>query len=286
MRKCRLRKYKSKYRSFLFIAKVAMIWYLFVFSITYLTSDTSALFTDEVNPKGKIESGIWPADYELAFIKSNGNENWDVCTYPFEISDSIRNIGNEDMNGAQSYEVYFVENGNPEKGEKVGEGIVEVLEKNEKTELKYLAEKPGTYIFMVKYKTEKQQEVWSKKQIKIDCDSGQDPNKEKDKNKMNSDEDNSEPDVEQLEPINDGNKIIEEKIEVPEVQENIDQKHDTEAPIGEEKVETKATESEEQINEEENLPEPTKEQPIVNQEKEQEFKSITEEEVKQEGEEE
>ncbi|WP_079527307.1 amyloid fiber anchoring/assembly protein TapA [Halobacillus hunanensis] len=51
------------------------------------------------------------------------------------------------MERTTTYEVYFVERGNPKKGEKVAEGIIPILDQGETFRITFSATKPGNYMF-------------------------------------------------------------------------------------------------------------------------------------------
>ncbi|MBP1971188.1 TasA anchoring/assembly protein [Virgibacillus natechei] len=181
MRRTRLRKHRSNFQLFLLIGKVIMIWYLMVFSVTYLTTNTSAYFTNANNTNGIIYAGFWePVDESsLAFIK-NGNENIKTCE-PTTLKAEIKNTADGDMQSDSTYDVYYIENGNPEKhGDKMdlgkGEGSIEALKSGETTELTFKASEPGRYAFVAYQHDEHvEEEAWSKS-IKINCPPGHQTN--------------------------------------------------------------------------------------------------------------
>lgn len=236
MRQSRLRKFRSKYRGFWFTTKIILIWYLLLFSIMHFTSNTSAVFSDATSPAGKIESGYWPVDYQLVFTEK-GNSNFDACG-PFEVKRTIKNKGKEDMNDAASYEVYY-HKANPKKhGEKVGEGSIPALKKNQTEELKFTAEEPGRYAFVAKYETvDGEMETWSF-EIKVDCGSGQktDNVKEKSNEDHKSAPEQSTEDAEKNEPN-------QEKVKVQDTSENKED-NNTEVEQGQQPEEKKESEAE------------------------------------------
>lgn len=239
MRQSRLRKFRSKYRGFWFTSKIILIWYLLLFSIMHFTSNTSAVFSDTITPVGIIESGYWPANYELEFTEK-GNLNFDACG-PFEIKRTIKNKGKEDMNDAASYEVYY-HKANPKKhGEKVGEGSIPALKKNQTEELNFTAEEPGRYAFVAKYETEKgEKETWSF-EIKVDCGSGQKSDNVKEK----SNEDNNTA-KEQSNEKAEENDSAKEEVKEQDTSEN-EEDSNSEVEQGQQSGEKK--ESEEEITE-------------------------------------
>lgn len=262
VRRSRLRKFKSKYRGFWLIVKISMIWYLLLFSGFYFTSNTSALFSDQLGANGRIEADFWPAHYELVFPEK-GNSNFDVCE-PYEITRIIKNNGPEDMNQTAIYEVFYDKANPKQHGVKVGEGTIEILKKNETAELKFLADKPGRYAFVAKYQSEDKEEAWSK-EIKIDCGSGQELNKknqkiednakyENEQNKNVNNNNNQPVQVEKTEKIDtedsgDSNDIVEQKDQQTEVKEEKTEENAKPEQIIEKSVEQKQEEEQKPIKE-------------------------------------
>ncbi|MFD1167657.1 amyloid fiber anchoring/assembly protein TapA [Oceanobacillus caeni] len=180
MRISRFRKLKSKNQGFWFIAKIALIWYLFLFSTTYFTSTTSAVFSSKVEPKGSIEAADWlRGQYELEFERS-GNPHRSCM-----IDTVVRNIGPGDMTEDVIYDVFYVENGNPVKGEKVGEGRINALKNSESEKVSYEANKTGRYVFIV---NEQDKKVESKKFI-VECNPTTNPEQEIEENNANKEAD-------------------------------------------------------------------------------------------------
>ena len=174
-------------KRFIFVLKLVLIWYLCIFSAGYLTSQTAATFTDKKQINGVFTAGTWESNEtevpdseekqdnsKLTFL-SQGNQNIKKCE-PVNIDVEIKNAGKSDMKQDSSYEVYYIENGNPKKhGEKVklaeGEGVVPVLNQGETTKLTYLASNEGRYIFLANQSGSQHKEsVWSK-EIKVHCTS-------------------------------------------------------------------------------------------------------------------
>ncbi|WP_100010392.1 amyloid fiber anchoring/assembly protein TapA [Lentibacillus sediminis] len=205
MRQSRLRKYKSRFQWFLLIGKVVMIWYLIIFSTTYLVNHTSAQFTDARQANGLLEVGHWEEEGDprgILIFTGKGNQNIDSCK-PITIKAGIKNIVERDMTEDSTYEVFYAENGNPEKGEKQklgeGEGTIKALASGEITELTFYAEKPGRYVFLA-YQHEDHKgdkKIWSEK-IRVDCSSGQKPDSKEEsphaKKKADTDEENKDMD--------------------------------------------------------------------------------------------
>lgn len=59
MKSKRRRRYKKKKYDFILISKIALICYLAIFGLSYLTSDTSAYFSSQSEVSETITAGIW-----------------------------------------------------------------------------------------------------------------------------------------------------------------------------------------------------------------------------------
>lgn len=174
LRSKRVRKFRTKNRPLEIMIKLTIICYIVIFSVSYLTTGTSAYFSDieEINPV--IIAGEWEQwDESSLGFTTKGNQNIKQC--PAEIEVKLKNVGDGDMQDDSTYDIYYVTNGNPEKhGEKIEldekEGIIKPLKKGEETTLTYETNKSGVYVFLA-YQHEKhpeEEEAWSK-WIKVDC---------------------------------------------------------------------------------------------------------------------
>lgn len=180
--------------------KLMLLLYIFIFSINYLTSSTSANFTSKSDVNMSISAGHWNNNNPSSSltIVSNGNQNLKSC--PPDISIKVKNIGDGPMEQNAFYDVYYVDHGNPktEKGEKINNepGIIPKLNSGEETVIKYEISNPGFYKFYV-YESEESKEkgIWSEK-IKVSCNENgkhSDPSNEKNIN-QNIDPPNNESD--------------------------------------------------------------------------------------------
>lgn len=138
MRSTRIRKFRVRNRPLFIIVKTAIVCYLIMFSASYLTSDTSANFTSQQEVNHMITASDWeiedPEMNESALIFLE-IENQNIKTCPAIIKIEIKNDGS-DMLADTTYEIYYIENGNPKKhGEKIvladGEGVIPVLTSGE-----------------------------------------------------------------------------------------------------------------------------------------------------------
>jgi len=245
MRSKRLRRFRRQFPVAFFLVKLVFIWYLVVFSISYLTSGTAALFYDTEEADSKVLAGFWADGWDgssLTFIE-NGNTNIKACD-PVEIATKIQNIGDGNMAAGSAYDVYYIENGNPEKhGAKLdlpeGEGNIPALESNGSIELKYLAHKPGIYAFLVQQPEGHPdgENIWSKS-VKINCPQGKaEQDIEKETNEP------AEPETE--EGQNEDTASNEDSNEVNETEEPIEEEPENETESGENEGEPTETKEEE-----------------------------------------
>lgn len=168
MRSKRIRKSKKISQSLILGAQLLAIWYALIFTIGYLTSETMASFSSSSEITGKIKAGEWWDGSNLVFI-GKGNQNEKVCPST-EISVEIKNTGIT-MIGSTTYEVYYIENGNPQNGKIIEKGDLKPLMKNEVVALSYQAEEEGVYMFKA-YQREgyvgEKEVIWSEK-VKVKC---------------------------------------------------------------------------------------------------------------------
>lgn len=170
MRSSRLRKYRKKYKKIIMLTQVLLIWYVAIISLSLLTSGTVAYFNTSSKVNATISAGKWWDDSDLTFV--TGNQNIKACA-PIEIEVELKNSG-EDMAGTTKFEVYYVEQGNPENkhGEKVGEGTVEEIKGGKTAKLTFDAKDNGFYKFKVFQRPEYQGngslEIWSH-MIHVNC---------------------------------------------------------------------------------------------------------------------
>lgn len=203
MRSQRMRRYRKKFRHVTLVGKVVLIWYLVVFSLSYITtSDTTADFTNLQEASGMIyAAGDWKVVDESAFkFIEKDSQELNACEKE-EIDITLKNNGTENMTDTSTYDVYFSESGNPRKdGKKLklndNEGTIPALKVDESTELTFKAIKPGTYIFVTYQLDEDESEVWSEdititscesdKETKPKADDKEQSDESKDANKDNS----------------------------------------------------------------------------------------------------
>ncbi len=174
IRYLRIKKYKRQFNTYKVVAQVVAIWYIIIFTSSYLTSYTTAYFNDNDHVSSSIKAGTWDTDSEDQSDNDKSSLTFtndkDIvlqsCT-PVEISAEIKNTGNQDMKGTTEFDVYYHLDGNPKKGEKIDSGIIEPLKQNQSTYLNYLAEEVGHYKFKAYQrpnhanKPDERQDLWS-----------------------------------------------------------------------------------------------------------------------------
>ena len=178
MRSSRFNKFKQKNRFFFLLLKTSLIWYILIFLICYLTSDTVAYFTTYQGTSGEMTVGKWeaPDDESTLRFVTKGNQNIKACE-PVIISTELKNDGPGDMKENGFFDVYYIQNGNPEKhGEKLtlreDEGIIKPTKNGETITLTYEANKPGVYVFSTRENIgdSDSKVIWSKWTI-VNCPS-------------------------------------------------------------------------------------------------------------------
>ncbi|MEC2160552.1 amyloid fiber anchoring/assembly protein TapA [Virgibacillus halodenitrificans] len=270
MRYSRLKKFKTKNKTFLLTLKIALAWYLILLSASYLTGGTSAHFTDTINTENLLSVGTWEieeTDEPEEAIDESRLKFTDKKTQRIEacgdklLKVNLKNSGKSDMEHDGRYEVYYGKKGNPKnQGEKLklaeNEGKIKALKKGESVQLTYKTDKPGVYVF-VAYQTNehlKKDTVESGKII-VSCETEEDkktkPVEKEDEPSVNTKE--TEHPKEQVK----GEKSEEKKPEKAQLEKSEPTKEEkTEKPpetVKEDKVkeDKKQSESKDQVKQEE-----------------------------------
>jgi YqxM protein len=155
-----------KNRVFFIVSKGVLACYLIIFSMSYLTDNTSAYFITNNQVNGVLTAGEWELDINLEF-QQQGNQNIKTC--PSTITVVIQNIGQDNMQEEGLYEVYYAEKGNPKNGVKLdlsdSEGVIPALASGETVELTFSANQEGFYMFKAFSNQEKldEESTWSEK---------------------------------------------------------------------------------------------------------------------------
>ncbi|MFE8697314.1 amyloid fiber anchoring/assembly protein TapA [Cytobacillus sp. FJAT-53684] len=150
MRYGRLQKFGKKNKLLWVFVKIAAAWYLLIGMSTAITGQTNAFFSDANEVNGTIAAGIWLSSLSIEQETLSGND----------ISAQITNSGAE-MKSTGTYEVYYIETGDPQNGEKLFEGAFDKLNENQKTDVKYTPEKNGVYKFKAYDENDVNHAVWS-----------------------------------------------------------------------------------------------------------------------------
>lgn len=196
IRSSRLHKFKRKNIKLFIFIKVIAVWYIVIFTGSYLSSNTSAYFSSTSEVNGVLQAGTWEKEnpdngpWDNSSLSFNGNDQTINSCSTTNISVDIKNSGNN-MEGKASYEVYYAENGNPKKGVKVGEGTILAISSNDSISLSYDAEKPGNYKFKAYQRPGHpgQGELWSQT-ISITCDKQSDASSTNDGKDTDKNQDN------------------------------------------------------------------------------------------------
>src|SRR5690606_16332531 len=143
-----IRGIKKRRKRFIAVLKVALVFYLMIFSFKYVTSSTSAYFTDSNNVNFKLTAGTWQEnDNSMLEFPENANDNLKACPAIIEVI--IKNKSENDMLSPSKYKIYFTdEKGNPEKhGVEISSGDIPKLKSNQEVLLQFQTEKEGFYQF-------------------------------------------------------------------------------------------------------------------------------------------
>ncbi|QGH34071.1 amyloid fiber anchoring/assembly protein TapA [Gracilibacillus salitolerans] len=255
MRSTRITRYRKKYKKGIIVLQILFILYAALISISQLTSSTSAFFNHTKAVSISIPTGSWWDGSDLLFI-GKGNQNLNDACPPVEFSVEIKNTGYS-MIASTNYEVFYIENGNPENGEKISEGTLEPIKAGAVETITHQAEEEGFYTVKAfqqpNYEGETDEVIWSEK-IKVKC-----PEKEKEKqfDKDESLESNEEV-LEKTKDPEESNEISEEASQEQKEQESSiedEEKLDKSAETDSEKEPVKS----EQEDKQEILSEPNKE---------------------------
>ncbi|MCM3618857.1 amyloid fiber anchoring/assembly protein TapA [Sutcliffiella horikoshii] len=178
IRHSRINKYRKQNWKAIILGKVFGIWILFSFTLMYLTGNTAAYFNDHSTVSGIFTAGFWEEVIEkwdkssLKFIEPKKEVTITSCE-PTIITATIKNTGN-DMQGTSEYFIYHTPKGNPKHGEKIFEGLVNPIYKNNTTILEFEASIAGNFKFKSLQrpghgnKYDSRHELWSET-IKVEC---------------------------------------------------------------------------------------------------------------------
>ncbi|HLR16051.1 MAG TPA: amyloid fiber anchoring/assembly protein TapA [Bacillota bacterium] len=198
MRSTRLRKFRQKHQWLIISLKTVLIFYIVLYSASYLTTDTVAYFGEKNVSNIMIAAGTWENEEDedeekdeeereegekdsvqeeeeedrssLAFI-TPGDTTQSKCHMEVQVT----NDGEGPMLSEGFYEVYYSEQKNPKiEGESVAlgenEGIIPVLTKGEEISISFEPNKNGMYQFVLYGNDDIPEEEWIWSDvIEIEC---------------------------------------------------------------------------------------------------------------------
>ncbi|MDY0393708.1 amyloid fiber anchoring/assembly protein TapA [Virgibacillus halophilus] len=166
MQNNRKKSYRTKHRKLIVAWKIFAICYTFLFTASYLSSNTSAYFNTQTVASSTIAAGVWDKEVEKASLSFKNASNQNSKTCPGMIHVSLENTGDKNMQKAGTYTIYYAEKDDPKNGKELKKAPIRVLTPGDTMELDYEATKPGTYIFKAAQSDE--DSIWSK-QFKLTC---------------------------------------------------------------------------------------------------------------------
>lgn len=179
IRNPRMKRFRKKRWVLETTIKLIGVWYICVFIVSFLTSNTSAFFNDSEEVTGIIQAGIWETQtdgWDKSSLSFNGSDQVIESCDPSNISVDITNKG-EDMQSPSNYNVYYIAQGNPKNGLLVGAGEINPIQSNGSISLIFHAEQSGNYKFQAFQQlghgnnTDERQDLWSET-ITISCANG------------------------------------------------------------------------------------------------------------------
>ncbi|KUP04429.1 hypothetical protein Q75_15685 [Bacillus coahuilensis p1.1.43] len=266
LRYSRLRRFPKSNQKLMISGKIMLIGYVMIFTVSYLTSNTTAYFSDSSNETLSIQAGTWFDGSNLQVGSHNG-ETIAACPQE-ELQVVVKNTGFS-MTGPTEYEIYYSTDGEPnQNGEKVEEGQIQPIEQNGSITLSYQASADGAYMFKVYQRPgygendEGRTEIWSSK-IVVSCDQPEEEILEEEPEVIEEpqevESDNKETKEEQ--PVTDSPENKEEEVEAPveetpEPTEGEDQPEEPETPANTEESDVIVEDPEKNEPETPDVPEP------------------------------
>lgn len=119
-----LRGINHRKRRFFIVFKIALVFYLMIFSIKYVTSSTSAHFTSSKQTNVTLTAGTWADNSKLEFI-DKGNKNLKACPAKMEVN--LQNIGG-DMKKPSKFKLYYIDKDNDGGKDKGGNPTIQGTE--------------------------------------------------------------------------------------------------------------------------------------------------------------
>lgn len=249
--------------------KFVAVWYLLIGMSATLTGQTNAYFSDNDTVTGTIQAGTW--ETEEASCSENGQHgDWDCSSLKFvggekyidnKIFTHIKNTGS-DMKTNGTYEIYYIEKGNPKNGKPVGDVLTFApIKEGLEIELSFTPTQSGTYMFKAYQHKDHpgQGELWSA-EIKVDLKSNKAANTEEEKTEQQAEQSEETTNEQQLE--NKTEETSKEAVENP-VENPVQKPEEVIEEKPEEKTEEKPIEEQPKV-EETPKEEPKKEEKTVN----------------------
>jgi YqxM protein len=137
------------------LIKFLAVWYLLIGISSTITGQTGAYFSDSNSVSGTIKAGIWETQKKNGCSDGEKHGDWDCSSLKFTSSEfdgqsiiaTIQNTGS-DMKASGRYEIFYSENENPKKAQKLSETIsFKALKKDEEITLTFTPELNGKYKF-------------------------------------------------------------------------------------------------------------------------------------------
>lgn len=185
--------YRKKHKRLIVTIKVITIFYVLLFSVSILSSNTSAYYNGIATVNQVIRSASdWWDGSELVF--ANSEEQIIESCLPADIAVEVKNNGLSMLHTAK-YEIYYVEADEhlENDGEKIAESVIEPIEASSSAMLTYKADKAGVYIFKIEQNLgdDETQEAWSEV-VKVHCDQNSEEESGQEQDKVDSDENQEE----------------------------------------------------------------------------------------------
>jgi len=237
----RIHKFRKKNWGLVNGTKIFAIILFSTVGFIYLTGKTGAYFNDTTSATGIFTAGFWETvseEWDKSSLKFTEKELVIESCGPTQILTTIINTGSN-MNGSTEYFVFYKKTGNPKKGEKIGEGIINPIQSNKTGTIQFNASLEGNYKFKALQrpghgnKDNVRQELWSET-ITLKCnesstnDKSQDTSEEAEKlNESDVTEAEKDSEIEAEKEVEVETEV--EKVVEPEAPQN----HGTEEDSGE-----------------------------------------------------
>ncbi|MFA9558127.1 amyloid fiber anchoring/assembly protein TapA [Evansella sp. AB-rgal1] len=173
MRSTRTAKYRKNYKKIIVLGQILLIWYALVFSISLLTTETEAYFSNYSTAHTSISTASYwwdKSDLEIVdsiIIDFEEDEEAEGLCLPVVIETTLKNKG-VGMTGSTDYEVFFSDDGDVvNSGEIIYTGIIEPIEENATSLVSFEAHEEGYYVLKVyqregyNHNYEERYSVWS-----------------------------------------------------------------------------------------------------------------------------